>query len=52
MTGNFEQTDATQVRADDTDQRAKWIVPEVVRLSAGSAELDFNGPDDGLGQTS
>ena len=48
MTDTFQRADS----AEALDQRAEWSTPEVVRMSAGSAELDFNGPDDGLGQTS
>jgi hypothetical protein len=48
MTDNVQRADTTEV----TVQRAEWIKPEVVRMNASDAELDFNGPDDGLGQTS
>ena len=48
MTDNFQRANSTEA----LDQRVEWSTPEVVRMSAGSAELDFNGPDDGIGQTS
>lgn len=38
--------------AEAANQPAEWTTPEVVRIGAGSAELDFSGQDDGLGLTS
>jgi hypothetical protein len=38
--------------AEVLDQRAEWSTPEVRRMSAGSAEADFNAADDGATQTS
>lgn len=48
MTDNFQRADS----AEALDQRAEWNTPEVVRMSAGSAETDFNAADDGATQTS
>jgi hypothetical protein len=48
MTDNLQPAGSAEV----LDQRAEWSMPEVRRMSAGSAEADFNINTDGSTQTS